>query len=186
MTQTLAVDLYTRARPLYEAASSIGFKQRFDTLLANYPRIEARIGQDKYTVPLERKIEIVSEVSNAAAMPMKYNKTQGGFWALKKPYRRRDINTTIEMRQWVNVFFSVNKDKEYFGHGGPLNKIWDVLRVLAGEAKDLFPPAEPAPVPWCFDEQALYQVLREQFALMVELQQLLPEGSIEGWQKRMP
>ena len=184
MTPHTAQEAYIQSKPFYDAAIRINFKSRFQTLVDSYPRIDERVAKENYTIPLARKMEIVSELSSAVGIELKYHKTHGGWWALAKSYHRNDVSLRLEMRQWVEFFITIRSDEEYYGFSGTLSTAWDVLRVLSGDTDALWSGEGTTPTAWCFDEPSLYHVLREKFALIAELLQLLPAGSTEGWLKR--
>lgn len=176
--------LNTVGQPLQQAAIAVDFGSRYRTLLNLYPKIAALVGKEEHSVPLERQIAIIDEVSKAAGMPMKYQRSEGGrWWRLDKKYPRKDIVATIHARQWVKFNYFVEPHPDYIMAGGRFGMIFNAVRVSEGEVlsfdNDWLHPANP----WCFTEEALYQVAQESFALMAELQPHIIEGCTEGFRR---
>ncbi|MFS1422417.1 hypothetical protein [Shewanella sp. 10N.286.48.B5] len=166
--------------PLLQAAIDINFAARYEALLSEFPKVEDYIWPKHY-VSLTRQQEMVTEVSTAAGMPMRYYKATGGWWERTKKYPRQDIRAKIEMRQWVTFGMRVIPPASHYGGGGSFDDIWNALRLHRGEVLDYDADIQTPHSPWCYTEQAYYTVLTEGFQLLQDLELLLPQGCTEGW-----
>lgn len=173
--------LNTVCQPVLDAALAVNFGERYRALLTKFPRIDAQVGRDEHYVPLDRQIDIMDEVAKAAGMPVRYYKSEGGYWKLTKKHPRKDISLTIEARQWIKFAFYVTPNTDYMAAGGLLGLIYNAVRVSQGEVLDYETGWRLPPSVWCFSEEDFYQVTQEAFALITDLQTHIRQGCTDGF-----
>jgi hypothetical protein len=173
--------LDTVCRPVIDAALAVNLGERYRALLTQFPKIDALVGRDEHYVPLERQIAIMEEVAKAAGMPVRYYKSEGGYWQLDKKYPRKDISLTIEARQWIKFAFYVTPNADCMAAGGRLGLIYNAVRVSQGEVLDYETGWRLPPTVWCFSEEDFYQVTQEAFALITDLQTHISQGCTDGF-----